>query len=193
MSNGCGAFIFWILNSYLKIETQSLATFPRSKEETQGLENLESSPKLRVTSRTLKKRNLTPHFRRQINLWTTIHSHYSRAGVPVTLTPQSFPHTTCSGLCQQTNGASYNSLSCLCAFVCLLLAIPSIHCCLPGENVLILKCPFSSDSFWLAQIFVPTLYLQLKLIFMHLSTARSFWSLHFYKPNNSKLNKFVCT
>lgn len=187
MSNGCGAFIFWILNSYLKIETQRLATFPRSKEETQGLENLESSPKLRVTSRTLKKRNLIPHFRRHINLWTTIHSHYSRAGVPVTLTPQSLSQgTTCSGLCQLTSGASHNLLSCLCAFVCLLLAIPSIHSYLPGENVLILKHPLSSDSFWLGQIFVPTLYLQLKLIFMHLSTAKSFWSLRFYKPKKQQ-------
>lgn len=153
MSYGCGASLFWILNSCFKNEAQRLSDFPRVNRGAwaQGLENLERGPKLRVTSRILKKRNLIPNFRRQINLWTrtTTHSHSSKAVVPVTFTPSlsHIPHALGSA---DTNGASHRSLSCLHAFVCLLLLrIPSIHFCLLGENLLILKCPLSSDSFWL--------------------------------------------
>lgn len=89
--------------------------------------------------------NLIPHVRGQTDPLTTTTQPSTVAYCACHLcSGQSFPHTTCSS---SANGLMvphtiYLSASAL----CLLFQIPFIHSSLPTENLLILKCPLSSET-----------------------------------------------
>lgn len=61
----------------------------------------------------------------------------------------------------------------LCCCLCLLLlGIPFLHSCLPGENLLILECPLSSETLFDSLRFLCLYHISNLVICMHRSTAR---------------------